>query len=108
MPPGPASALQTWLHHLQDEADAAFLYRELAAAEAYPERQAIYLPLADVEDRHVATWRTLLAEHGHQPRQVLVPHALLGDGTGEKVGAQKFAAAHMARPGTHRSRERRA
>ena len=67
MPPAPASALQTWLHHLQDESDAAFLYRELAAAEPDPERKEIYLQLADVEDRHVATWRSLLAEHGHQP-----------------------------------------
>lgn len=53
-----------WLHHLGDEADAAFLYRELSAHEKDPERARIYLELAGVEDRHVEMWRTLLAEHG--------------------------------------------
>ncbi|MGH7562583.1 MAG: VIT1/CCC1 transporter family protein [Gemmatimonadales bacterium] len=56
----------TWLHHLADEADAAFLYREMAKSEPDPERASIYLGLADVEDRHVAAWRRLLAEHGHE------------------------------------------
>jgi VIT1/CCC1 family predicted Fe2+/Mn2+ transporter len=59
-----------WLHHLADEADAAFLYRELAAAEADQSRVQIYLHLAEVEDRHVAAWRRLLAEQGHE---VLAP-----------------------------------
>ena len=31
--PSPAPAPHIWLHHLEDEADAAFLYRELAQAE---------------------------------------------------------------------------
>src|SRR5688572_11082292 len=61
MPPAPAA----WLRHLQDEADAAFLYRELAGAEPDPERREIYRQLAEVEDRHVAAWRALLAEQGH-------------------------------------------
>jgi VIT1/CCC1 family predicted Fe2+/Mn2+ transporter len=54
-----------WLHHLSDEADAAFLYRELARAEADPGRAELYRKLADVEDRHVGMWRELLAEQGH-------------------------------------------
>jgi VIT1/CCC1 family predicted Fe2+/Mn2+ transporter len=61
-----ASPSPTWLHHLSDEADAAFLYRELARAEADPVRADIYRKLAEVEDRHVAAWRALLAEHGHE------------------------------------------
>ncbi len=61
MPSPPAE----WLHHLEDEADAAFLYRELARAEPDADRAAIYLKLADVEDRHVEMWRRLLAENGH-------------------------------------------
>ncbi len=65
MPPSPAPP-QTWLHHLEDEADAAFLYRELARAERDPGRAAIYRKLAEVEDRHVAAWRGLLSEHGHE------------------------------------------
>ncbi|MGH7630333.1 MAG: VIT1/CCC1 transporter family protein [Gemmatimonadales bacterium] len=62
-----APAPENWLHHLQDEADAAFLYRELASAEPDPGRREIYRQLAGVEDRHVAAWRALLAEQGHPP-----------------------------------------
>jgi VIT1/CCC1 family predicted Fe2+/Mn2+ transporter len=62
----PASAPHAWLHHLRDEADAAFLYRQLAMAEPNPERSRIYRELAEVEDRHVAVWQRLLAEHGHE------------------------------------------
>lgn len=59
-----------WLHHLGDEADAAFLYRELSTHEKNPDRARIYRELADVEDRHVEMWRSLLREHG---REVPVP-----------------------------------
>jgi VIT1/CCC1 family predicted Fe2+/Mn2+ transporter len=59
----------SWLHHLGDEADAAFLYRELARAEPDPSRAEIYRQLAGVEDRHVAAWRRLLAEQGHEVGQ---------------------------------------
>jgi vacuolar iron transporter family protein len=54
-----------WIHHLEDEADAAFLYRELAQAERDPGRSEIYRRLAAVEDRHVDMWRKLLADNGH-------------------------------------------
>jgi VIT1/CCC1 family predicted Fe2+/Mn2+ transporter len=63
-PPAPP-APHTWLHHLEDEADAAFLYRELAQAEQDPGKADIYRKLAGVEDRHVEMWRKLLAENGH-------------------------------------------
>lgn len=62
--PGPIP--HSWLHHLSDEADAAYLYRVLAAAEKDPARSGIYGHLAEVEDRHVAAWRRLLAEQGHE------------------------------------------
>ncbi len=55
----------TWIHHLEDEADAAFLYRELARSEGDAHRARIYRELAEVEDRHVEMWRKLLAEHGN-------------------------------------------
>ncbi len=55
---------ETWRHHLQDEADAAFLYWALAEAETTPKRRDLYRRLAAVEDRHTGLWRTLLAEHG--------------------------------------------
>ncbi len=54
-----------WLHHLADEADAAFLYRELARAEPDPGRAELYARLAEVEDRHVAMGRELVAQEGH-------------------------------------------
>jgi len=64
-PEAPAPAPHLWIHHLQDEADAAFLYRELAKAEQDPRRAALYDGLATVEDRHVAVWHKLLEDHGH-------------------------------------------
>jgi VIT1/CCC1 family predicted Fe2+/Mn2+ transporter len=60
-----APAPDTWLHHLGDEADAAFLYRVLANAERDPKKAGLYRQLAEVEDRHVQMWRTLLEQHGH-------------------------------------------
>jgi VIT1/CCC1 family predicted Fe2+/Mn2+ transporter len=56
-------------HHWQDEADAAYLYRLLAAAEPDPKKKDIYSRLADVEDRHVVVWSDLLARHGHRPTE---------------------------------------
>lgn len=53
-----------WRHHFADEADAAHLYRVLAGLEPNPKARDIYLRLADVEDRHTAIWRTVLAEQG--------------------------------------------
>ena len=54
-------------HHWQDEADAAYLYRLLSAAEPDPKKKDIYSRLADVEDRHVVVWSDLLTKHGHPP-----------------------------------------
>jgi VIT1/CCC1 family predicted Fe2+/Mn2+ transporter/rubrerythrin len=53
----------TWDEHYQDERDAAFLYRALAAMEP-GERRQLFTKLADVEDRHAARWETLFAEAG--------------------------------------------
>lgn len=60
----PSPAPHEWLHHLADEADAAFLYRELAAAEPDPAKRKIYEDLAHVEDRHAEMWRKLIADTG--------------------------------------------
>ena len=60
--------LDSFEHHWQDEADAAFLYRVLARAEPDAAKQDLYTRLADVEERHVAIWASLLKEHGHQLR----------------------------------------
>ena len=70
----------TWLHHLADEADAAFLYRELATLESDPTRAEIYHKLAAVEDRHVGMWQKVLGDHGYD---VSIP----APSTGAKVRA---------------------
>jgi VIT1/CCC1 family predicted Fe2+/Mn2+ transporter len=54
-----------WTHHLADEADAAFLYRELAILEKDPGRAELYRKLAVVENRHVAMWQQLIRQEGH-------------------------------------------
>lgn len=63
--PSPVTAPHDWLHHLEDEADAAYLYRALSSLEKDPARAALYLRLAGVEDRHVELWQRLLRESGH-------------------------------------------
>lgn len=53
-----------WARHLEEEVNAAFLYRRLAALESDPERRQLYLRLAEVEDRHVQTWLEIFHQHG--------------------------------------------
>jgi VIT1/CCC1 family predicted Fe2+/Mn2+ transporter len=57
--------LHNWLHHWQDEADAAFLYRALAAEERDLKKREIYQKLAAVEERHTQIWAKLLDDNGH-------------------------------------------
>lgn len=59
--------LDTFEHHWQDEADAAYLYRLLADAEPDKKKSDLYRRLAAVEDRHVEIWADLLRQHGRQP-----------------------------------------
>jgi len=70
-PPSPPSSAQPDLHafehHWQDEADAAYLYRLLSAAEPDPKKKDIYRRLAEVEDRHVEIWADLVRQHGREP-----------------------------------------
>ncbi|HMC55473.1 MAG TPA: VIT1/CCC1 transporter family protein [Gemmatimonadaceae bacterium] len=62
--------LDVFEHHRQDEADAAFLYRVLAGAEADERKRTLYLKLADVEDRHTVIWEELLRQYGRS----VTPH----------------------------------
>src|SRR5438552_2043123 len=59
--------LETFAHHWQDEADAAYLYRVLAATESDEKKKDLYRRLAEVEDKHVQIWGDLLREHGRAP-----------------------------------------
>jgi VIT1/CCC1 family predicted Fe2+/Mn2+ transporter len=59
----PAAAdLERYRVSLRDEVDSAFLYR--AVAEADPAAAAVYLRLAEVEERHAAFWEERLREAG--------------------------------------------
>jgi VIT1/CCC1 family predicted Fe2+/Mn2+ transporter len=62
-----SSRLDEIAHHWQDEADAAYLYRQLAAIERDPGKRDLYSRLAAVEDRHVEIWERVLSEHGQRP-----------------------------------------
>jgi VIT1/CCC1 family predicted Fe2+/Mn2+ transporter len=64
----PAPDLHLFHHHWQDEADAAYLYRVLSAAEADAKKKDLYLRLADVEERHVRIWGDLLTRGGQPPK----------------------------------------
>jgi predicted membrane protein (TIGR00267 family) len=82
-------SLDEFEHHLADEADAAYLYRALAATEPDARRRDIYRRLAAVEDRHVAIWTEVLTQHGRAPR----PHrpsvrARLLAWTGRRFGSR--------------------
>ena len=61
--------LDTFEHHWQDEADAAYLYRLLSDAEPDASKKDLYRRLAEVEDKHVEVWGRLLREHGREPRK---------------------------------------
>ena len=61
--------LHAFEHHWQDEADAAYLYRVLASAEPDAQKKSLYTRLAEVEDRHVQIWSSLLKQHGHDVPQ---------------------------------------
>jgi predicted membrane protein (TIGR00267 family) len=70
-PPAPPSSpppdLDAFAHHWQDEAEAAFLYRLLSAAEPDAHKRDLYARLAHVEERHTKIWGELLAAHGRRP-----------------------------------------
>jgi predicted membrane protein (TIGR00267 family) len=53
-----------WNEHYQDERDAAYLYRALAAVETQGERRQLFERLAHVEDRHVERWEQLFKQSG--------------------------------------------
>ncbi|MDA1080255.1 MAG: VIT1/CCC1 transporter family protein [Gemmatimonadetes bacterium] len=58
------NSLETFRHHWQDEADAAYLYRLLSTLEHDPTRRSVYERLADVEDKHTVIWAGLIRENG--------------------------------------------
>ena len=55
--------LKTWYHHLQDETDAAYLYKVLAGKEENDNKRKIYLQLSEVEEKHKTVWIELLKKN---------------------------------------------
>ena len=55
--------LEVWNHHLQDEADAAYLYRILGRLEKNENKSKIYDQLAVVEDKHKEVWLDLFSKN---------------------------------------------
>ncbi len=56
--------IRIWKQHWQDESDAAYLYRRIAAAETDPARVLLFADLAEVEERHVVRWVQVLRDAG--------------------------------------------
>ncbi|HEY5579110.1 MAG TPA: VIT1/CCC1 transporter family protein [Acidimicrobiia bacterium] len=55
-----------YLDNIQEEVDAAHLYRLVAEREANPDLRAIYLKLAKAEERHAAFWEEQLRTAGER------------------------------------------
>ena len=55
--------VSTWKFHMQDEVDAAYLYRTLADLVKNNKKRDIYLQLAGIEDKHTEVWEKLLKEN---------------------------------------------
>ncbi len=71
--------IASWREHWQDELDAAYLYRVLAEAEPDAGKQDLYRRLAEVEDRHTAIWKKVLADNGEvtgEPRPTVRARAM--------------------------------
>jgi hypothetical protein len=96
----PKPDMHVWLHHWQDEADAAYLYLALAGQEADPHKKDVYIKLAGVEERHVQMWGKLLAEHGHT-----VEHARLSLNARSGLVGRLWHAAVVAAVAPRRRRE---
>jgi VIT1/CCC1 family predicted Fe2+/Mn2+ transporter/rubrerythrin len=58
-----SKTLDIWLHHLQDETDASYLYKILAGLEKDERKKNIYAQLSDVEERHKDAWLDLLTKN---------------------------------------------
>ena len=56
--------VETFKHHWQDEADAAYLYAILADLEKDPHRSDVYRRLSAVETRHLEIWADLIQQNG--------------------------------------------
>ena len=59
-----AKTTKRWLHHWQDEGDAAYLYGLLAKMESDTKRRDVFSRLEQVEGQHVEIWARVLKDNG--------------------------------------------
>ncbi|MFQ5881836.1 MAG: VIT1/CCC1 transporter family protein [Candidatus Methylomirabilales bacterium] len=64
---GSSIDVKVWREHWQDEGDAAYLYRALAALERDQKREVIFRRLAEVESRHVELCAEVLKGQDETP-----------------------------------------
>lgn len=62
--PYPQPDVETFAHHWQDEADAAYLYGILADLEKDPHKSDVFRRLSAVEKRHLEIWANLIQVNG--------------------------------------------
>ncbi len=62
----PTKQPKLWLHHLQDEEDARFIYTFLASQTTNERKQKLFTQLAEVEAQHKARWQQLMTENHMQ------------------------------------------
>ena len=62
--------ISVWRHHLQEEIDAAHLYRVLATQIDDEKKKEIYLKIAAVEDKHTQAWYDLLKKENVEPKEL--------------------------------------
>ncbi|MBL8006383.1 MAG: VIT1/CCC1 transporter family protein [Ignavibacteria bacterium] len=55
--------LKIWKYHLQDETDAAFLYKILSENDPDENKRKIFAQLSDVEERHKTAWKDLMSKN---------------------------------------------
>lgn len=58
-----ANKTKIWLHHLQDEIDAAYLYEILENKTTHENEKESYGKLKNIEHKHVKAWSALLDEN---------------------------------------------
>ena len=66
------SSLNRYKDNLQGEIDASAMYKAMAEYESDPNKRAIYLKLAAIEDRHAAFWREQMIKEGGNPDKITV------------------------------------
>ncbi len=90
-----------WLHHLQEEVDAAFLYRILAGLINDENKKGVYLKLASVEDKHIIAWSDLIKKNNIQIKELKPSFkAKLMAWTSEKFGPWILSRALMSEEST--------